>query len=181
MNTLDFILLAVVGISGFMAVLRGFLREVLGLVGWISAFILASRFSGELAHYLDHWIHQPDVLNMAAFLLIFLVVLLLFGVLGRLLRHLASQVGLTLTDRFFGLCFGLARGTLIVWIGVVLFQSFSLERESTAMLQGSLLFPYVIQAADWITQQQLPPEWVLTPSTGTTSPIQNVVIPPTHS
>lgn len=171
MNGVDYIVVAVVVFSGGMAVLRGFLREIVGLVGWGLAFVMASRFSGGLATYLAHWIPQPGLLHPLSFFLVFTSTLIFFSVLGRLLKHLAGQVGLSVTDRFLGLCFGLVRGLLILMIGVVLVRYFYQEVDAAplAMLDESFSYPYLVQGVEWITQQ-LPPDWVLTRETLTELP-----------
>ena len=174
LNELDYVFLVVVGLSGLMAVLRGFLSEIIGLLGWVSAFLAASRFSGTVSPYLDQWIHQPSITGPLAFGLIFIATLVLFGLLGKLLKHLAGQVGLSTSDRILGLGFGLVRGVFILMMGFVLFQSFFQGREPPEMVRQSQLSPYLTQGTDW-TMEHLPPGWALTRPTFTSTDIENMI------
>ena len=45
MNGLDYLLLAVAGISALMGLRRGLVSEVLSLAGWVVSFILARQFA----------------------------------------------------------------------------------------------------------------------------------------
>ena len=170
MSALDYGLLTVVLFSGFMAVLRGFVREMVGLIGWISAYMVAARFSNPLAGYLGHWIQHPAVVHALSVFILFILTLVLFFGFGRVLKLVVDQAGLSITDRFFGLCFGLTRGVLILMIGCLLFQYFYQEQQPPTWISSSLFYPYLIQGADEITQR-IPPEWVLTLPTMTPTPI----------
>ena len=49
MTSFDYIVLAVVGLSIFFSVMRGFVREALALIGWVAAFFVAKTYTLELA------------------------------------------------------------------------------------------------------------------------------------
>ncbi|MBF0584301.1 MAG: CvpA family protein [Magnetococcales bacterium] len=160
MNALDIFFLTVLGISGILAVLRGFLREVVGLLGWALAFVVASRFFGDLSIVLADWIHQAYLVKPIAFFLIFVSTLLAAGFLGQKLQTLADQSGLTVADRFMGLCFGLARGLLVLLIGFILFKNFYQGEQPVDLVAQSVFSPHLAQAADWMSKQ-FSPDWVM--------------------
>lgn len=160
MNELDYVLLGVVMVSALLAVGRGFVRELTGVLGWLSAFVVAARFAEPVAHYLGHVIAHEPTANRVAYFLIFASVLVLFGVIGQLLKHLFGQTGLSLVDRFMGFCFGLTRGILILMIGFLVMNHFFQEHTNRPIVAQSQISPYFIQGANW-TVQQLPPQWVL--------------------
>ncbi len=163
MNALDILFLLVLGISAIMAVMRGFLREVLGLMGWAMAFVVASRFFETLASGLTSWIHQTYLVKPIAFFLVFVVTLLAFGFLGERLRQLVSQAGLSVADRFMGLCFGLARGLLVLLIGFIAFRNFYQGEQPVELLAQSTLSPHLARGAEWMSQQ-FSHDWVLSQS-----------------
>lgn len=179
MNELDYVLLTVVGFSGLMAIMRGLLREVVGLLGWGMAFITASRFSEMMGQYLSHWVHEPRLLNPLAFFVVFASTLIFFSILGKLLKNLVGQVGLSMVDRFLGLCFGLARGVLILMIGLILFQRFQQDTKPSLLISQSLLSPYLVSGSDWMIQR-LPNDWVLTQSTVISTDIEQISISPNY-
>jgi membrane protein required for colicin V production len=176
MNTLDSLFLIVLAISGVLAVLRGFLREVLGLLGWALAFVVASRFFGELATLLNSWIHQAYLVKPIAFFLIFVTTLLLFGFFGQKVQVWVGQAGMSAADRFMGLCFGLARGVLILLIGVIAFTNFYQGEQPVELVAQSTFSPHLARGADWMSQQ-LSSEWVLSHSNAAQTGIKQMFTP----
>ena len=97
MNSLDWMLLAPLLVSGLLGVWRGVVREVMSVLAWVTGVLLAGRFAADLAHMLPL---SGDVLPHAlAWVLILLLVLILAGLLARLLKQLLSVAGLGLADR----------------------------------------------------------------------------------
>ena len=118
MNSLDWMLLAPLLVSGLLGVWRGVVREVMSVLAWVTGVVLAGRFAADLAHTLPL---SGDVLPHAmAWLLILLVVLMAAGLLARLLKQLLSVAGLGLADRLLGGVFGLVRGTMVLMLIVLL-------------------------------------------------------------
>lgn len=177
MNALDIFFVVILTISGLMAILRGFVREVIGLLGWALAFVTASRFFGTLAGVLAEWIYQPYLVKPIAFLLVFIPTLLAVGFLGQKVQMLINQAGLSVADRLMGLCFGLARGVLILLIGFILFKNFYQGAQPVELIAQSILSPHLAQGADMISQQ-FSSDWIL--SQTTTQPSLGRLRLPTH-
>lgn len=154
LNALDVVLLVVVVLSALFAVLRGFLREVVGLLGWLVGFAVASRFSVDVGE-LFVWV-RPTFQEPVGFFLIFSGVLFAFGFLGQLLKRWITPSDFSVVDRFFGLVFGLARGLLILMIAFSVMHRF--EKEMPALVKGSFLAPRIIQANSRIVPL-LPKAW----------------------
>ena len=173
---LDYGLLTIVIFSGFMAILRGFVREIVGLIGWISAYMVTARFSTQLAGYLEPWIQDPDIVHASSIFILFILTLLLFSVLGNILKLMTGQAGLSVMDRFFGFCFGLTRGVLILMIGFVLVHYFYQQKEPSTWISNSLFYPHLVQGTDWITQR-IPLEWVLAQPTNVPINLEQVSAP----
>jgi membrane protein required for colicin V production len=55
----------------------------------------------------------------AAYVLIFVGVLLVFAIAGMLISLMLKAVGLGLLDRLLGAAFGVLRGILVVWMAVL--------------------------------------------------------------
>ena len=118
MNSLDWMLLAPLLVSGLLGVWRGVVREVMSVLAWVTGVVLAGRFAADLAHSLPL---SGDVLPHAvAWVLILLAVLIAAGLLARLLKQLLSVAGLGLADRLLGGVFGLVRGTMVLMLIVLL-------------------------------------------------------------
>ena len=116
----DYAILAIIGISALISVLRGFVREALSLIGWIIAFWVALTFTQPVADLLVDRITVPSVRLAAAFFALFMGCLLVVGIVNFLAGKLIESTGLSGTDRMLGVVFGVARGAVVVCILVLL-------------------------------------------------------------
>ena len=117
---IDYAILAVVGISGILSLMRGFIREVLSLAGWVAAFWGALAFSGKAAPWLEAYVATPSTRLGIAFVAIFVGILLLSGIALRLVGLLVERTGMSGTDRTLGILFGVLRGIVVVGLLVLL-------------------------------------------------------------
>jgi membrane protein required for colicin V production len=120
MTSFDYIALAIVGLSIILSVMRGFLRELLAILGWAAAFIVAKTYSSELMPMMPVDIPTESFRVLASFLVLFLATLLVASLLAIAITTLIKSVGLGWLNRLLGAFFGLARGLLIVCIVVFL-------------------------------------------------------------
>lgn len=110
----DWTLLAVLALSVVVGLWRGLVFELMSLVGWVVAYVVAQLFSVQVAGHLP--IGTPgSALNLGAgFALTFMGTLIAWTLLARLLRLLIHATPLTLVDRSLGAAFGLARGAVLL-------------------------------------------------------------------
>ena len=124
----DYGVLTVLGVSLLLGALRGLMREMVSLVGWIAAFVLATAFSGIVAVHMPGSL-GPLISGLLSFMLIFIGVLVVSGLVGLVLSLLVRAVGLGFLDRLLGAAFGVARGVAIVLLAVLLAGLTPLPRE----------------------------------------------------
>lgn len=120
MAAFDFVVIAVVLISAVWGLARGVVREVLSLVGWVLAVVLAIVFGDDFARYLPEQIHGAGLRFLVAMLVVLLLVLLVAWLLGWLIARLLKAIGLGWLDRLFGFIFGLVRGLVVVLVFVLI-------------------------------------------------------------
>ncbi len=140
MTWFDYAVLAVLGISLLWSLFHGFVRELVSVAGWVAAFVLAMTFTQVLASMLPASL-GPFLAGLIAFLLIFVGVWLLSGMIGLILSKVARAAGLGWADRLLGALFGLVRGAIIVLVAVMLGGLTPLPREPfwrDAVLSGPL-------------------------------------------
>lgn len=113
---IDYILLGVLAFSGIISILRGFVREIMAILTWIVALWVAWHFYSVLAVLLTDYISKDTLRSPAAFLILFVVSMILGGLVNFLCGQLVDKTGLSGTDRILGLGFGLLRGVLVVGI-----------------------------------------------------------------
>lgn len=129
MTSFDYVFLTVIGISVLVSIMRGFIREVLSLAGWVIAFIIARTYCLELAQVLPEAIPGEPLRILAAFLILFLVTLLITSLVAIAVSLLFKHTGLNWLDRMLGAFFGLARGGLIVVVLVLVAGLTSLPQD----------------------------------------------------
>lgn len=120
----DFAILMVTGISCMLGLWRGFVREVLSLLAWVAAFLVARVYSEDLAPLVGGWIASEPMQNVFAFAVLFIVTLIVGAMVNHLVAKLIDISGLKLTDRLLGGVFGIARGVVILMAFVYFGASF---------------------------------------------------------
>lgn len=120
MTFFDYTILLIVGFSIVLSVMRGAVREVLALASWVAAFLVANTYGVWLAAQLPAAIPGEPLKLLAAFVILFLTMLLLMSLFAIALSELVKTVGLGTFDRGLGAIFGFARGVLIVMVLVLL-------------------------------------------------------------
>ena len=110
----DIALLAVFGLSVLIGLWRGFVFEIVSLLGWVVAFIIANTLGPLLAQFIPFGDVGSPVRLWVAYILVFVLVLLTCTLLARMLRALVSATPLSFVDRLLGGMFGLVRGALIL-------------------------------------------------------------------
>jgi membrane protein required for colicin V production len=154
MTGADWIMLFVILLSVIQAAMSGFFQEAFGIAGLVFGYVLAAwwypRPAAWLAAYLKPWLAE-----IAAFLVIFVVVLVLAGVIGRIAHWAVKKSGLNFLDRVLGGALGLLRGSLIV---AVLLLGMTAFTPTSKWLTGSTLAPYFLvvgRAAIWLAPAEL--------------------------
>jgi membrane protein required for colicin V production len=116
MTAFDYVVLVIVLASVALGVWRGVVGEIIALVAWVLAFLAAKWWGGEVAQSFFSGIVDPALRIVAAWVSIFIVVLVLMSLLRLAVRGLLKALGLSLSDRLLGFVFGAARGLIIVLV-----------------------------------------------------------------
>lgn len=130
MTLFDLAVIAIIGLSVLLSVIRGLVREVLALAAWVVAFFAANMLAASVAPWMPQALSTEELRLLAAFLCVFFGVLIAMSVLAMLASRLVKNAGLGLEDRLLGAAFGLARGLLVVMILVLLAGLTSLPRQA---------------------------------------------------
>ncbi len=152
----DIALLAVLGLSVLIGMWRGFAFEIVSLLGWVAAFVIANALGPLVADYIPLGNPGSPARLWAAYILVFVVVLLTCALLARLLRALISATPLSVVDRLLGGVFGFVRGAMIL---VVVGMLVSLSPYSTSATwknsHGSLWLGMALEGLKPVLPQSL--------------------------
>ena len=146
-TSVDWAIVAIIGVSALISIKRGFVKEALSLVVWIVAGVVAWLFGGAVAQHLTNFIDIPSARVIAACALLFVATLLVGGLVSFLIGELIRVTGLSGTDRFLGMFFGAARGALLVVVLVGLLSLAPVQQD--IWWQQSTLLPHFLMVADW--------------------------------
>ena len=113
MNWLDIIILVILAVTAVGGFLKGLIKTVFSLVGLIVGIILAGRFYILLADRLT-FISSEDIARIVAFILIFLIVLIIAALLGFFFTRLFSAILLGWLNRLGGAAFGVILGSIFI-------------------------------------------------------------------
>jgi membrane protein required for colicin V production len=142
MNGADYFVLCILLVSVGIGVVRGFVREAIGLVAWVLAIWLAWHHSEFLYPWLGGHLQTPEMKAWAARAIVFTLVVLLGDLIGFIAARIAHKAaGLSLVDRFLGFVFGLVRGVVIVGLLALLCVRLGLDQEP--WWQAAKLHTYV--------------------------------------
>lgn len=120
MTGFDFAVIAILLVSLLFGLWRGLLYEVLSLLGWPLAFMLSNMYAEGFAQHipipvLSHVEGKYEMLRTTgAYALVFIAVLIGWGVLVWGLSRLLRAIGLGRLDKTLGGLFGVLRGVLVV-------------------------------------------------------------------
>lgn len=112
MTLFDYLVLFILITSIIISTMRGLLKEILSLAGWIIAFLVANAYGVMLAELIPF--ASQAVRLITAFISLFIGVRLLMWFLIMAVDSIITASGLKLADRSLGSLFGFARGCVIV-------------------------------------------------------------------
>jgi membrane protein required for colicin V production len=114
MQWVDLILAGILALSVVVGLVRGFVFEVLSLLGWFVAYFAAQWLAPDVAPHIPVGNPGSGVNHAAAFAAVFIAALLVWALGSRLLRLLIHATPLSVPDRLLGATFGLLRGLVLL-------------------------------------------------------------------
>ncbi|MBI4276077.1 MAG: CvpA family protein [Rhizobiales bacterium] len=131
---LDIILLAVMLVSAMLAMIRGFMREILSIAAWVTAAIATLYLYSRLLPVAKGYFNNDIIAAAAVIGGVFLGTLLLVSIITVRISDMILDSRIGALDRTLGFLFGLGRGLIIVVVAFLFF--------------------------DWLVPQKTQPEWV---------------------
>ncbi|MGE0564672.1 MAG: CvpA family protein [Pseudolabrys sp.] len=131
---LDILLLVVMLVSGLLAMIRGFMREILSIAAWGIAALVTLYSYARLLPTVKQYINSDIAAAGVTVVGIFLVTLLFVSVITVRLSDMILDSRIGALDRTLGFLFGLGRGLIIVVVAFVFFA--------------------------WLVPDQRQPEWI---------------------
>ena len=147
MNWVDVLLLVVVGFSVVAGFSSGFARVGVGFVATILGILCGFWFYGIPAQYVLDYVSSRTIANLIGFFVVFIGIVLIGAVVGRVLARFFKWIGLSWFDRLLGGAFGLVRGVLIAIALVTVLVAFAPSPPPRSIVESKAM-PYVLDASN---------------------------------
>lgn len=151
----DIVIVSITVLLGLKGLMRGFIKEVFGLVGIIGGIFVASRIAGEVGKAIAPVLalENQATINLIGFVLGLVGFWAVIYVLGIILSRIFSASGLGIFDRILGFFFGSAKIFLIfsvITYGVYQLQSFKdlLDKK----IGNAVTFPFLVKTGGFIVK-----------------------------
>ena len=102
MTSFDYTIFVIIGISIVVSMMRGAVRELLAIAGWLIAIYIVKTYATQLIPLLPADIPTESLKILAAYIITFLGVLLIASLLTIALSTLIKKIGLNWLNRGVG-------------------------------------------------------------------------------
>ena len=171
MTWIDAAALLIVVLSAVFSMVRGFVREVLGVFAWVGAAFAALRFYPLVQPYVNSVLQMKYLVVYTSMGVVFLITLIVLSLVSALIGGFVRESALSGLDRSLGLVFGAVRGALIICLAYIALSVGVDQAQWPGPLVHARVLPWARDGAVALVSY-LPPEYrpKVAPLPGTTAP-----------
>ncbi len=159
LHTFDLVVAGVIVLSGILAFMHGFVREVLSIATWIGAAAIAFAGYPMAREVAGAYIPSPLIADIAAGALLFVGAFLILAIVTRAIGRAVEQAdAVGPINRSLGLLFGLFRGALFATAAYLAFAWTVPERDHPNWIAEAKATPILKESAA-LLEQALPEAW----------------------
>src|SRR5712672_1823129 len=147
---LDMILIGVILISAVLAMIRGFMREILSIAAWVLAALATLYSYGKLLPWAKSYVNNDIVATGAVVAGTFLLTLLVVSVVTVRFSDMVLDSRVGALDRTLGFVFGLARGLIIVVVAFLFFVWLVPAKTQPAWVANAKSKVVLQSTGDWL-------------------------------
>ncbi|QQO21492.1 CvpA family protein [Bradyrhizobium diazoefficiens] len=147
---LDLILLGVMLISGLLAMVRGFMREILSIAAWGAAAIVTLYSFSKLLPTAKTYFSNDTVASVVVIAGVFVGTLIVVSVITVRISDMILDSRIGALDRTLGFLFGLARGLLIVVVAFLFFTWLVPDKQRPDWVTGAKSRVVLQGTGDWL-------------------------------
>ena len=150
---LDVVLIVVMLVSALLAMVRGFMREVLSITAWVLAAVATLYSYSRLLPFAKQYFNNDIVAAVAVVGGVFLITLLVVSVVTIRISDMVLDSRVGALDRTLGFLFGLARGLIIVVVAYMFFDWLVPDRSKPDWVLHAKSRVVLSSTGDWLKQQ----------------------------
>jgi membrane protein required for colicin V production len=147
---LDIVLIAVMLVSGLLAMIRGFMREVLSIAAWILAAGVTLYAYNKLLPAATAYFNSDLIAKAAVIGGVFLLTLLVVSVVTVRISDMVLDSRVGALDRTLGFLFGLGRGLIIVVVAYGFFDWLVPAKSQPTWVTDAKSKVFLANTADWL-------------------------------
>ncbi|OYY58022.1 MAG: colicin V synthesis protein, partial [Rhizobiales bacterium 35-66-30] len=147
---LDLIVISVMLLSGLLAMVRGFLREVFSIVSWLAAAGVTLFFYPQLLPITKQYVSQDAVALAVTVGILFLGTLLIVSIISARISDAVLDSRIGALDRTLGFAFGLARGLLVMVVAFLFFNWLVPDKSQPPWVLNAKSRPVLQNTGDWL-------------------------------
>jgi membrane protein required for colicin V production len=147
---LDIVLIVVMLVSGLLAMVRGFMREILSITAWILAAGATLYSYSKLLPLAKQYFNNDIVAAVAVVGGVFLITLLIVSVITVRISDMVLDSRVGALDRTLGFLFGLARGLIIVVVAYQFFTWLVPDRSQPEWVKGAKSRVVLASTGQWL-------------------------------
>jgi membrane protein required for colicin V production len=146
-NSVDIAVILLLLISGVIALMRGFVYEVLAMAGWVLAAFCAFWGLPQIRPFIAPHISNATVADVVGGLAIFLTVLLISSFITHSIAKQVRKSAVSAVDRSLGFAFGLLRGLVLASLCYIMVDSFFSPGEPPEVIASAKTRPLLAAGA----------------------------------
>ncbi len=148
---LDLVLLAVMLISGLLAMVRGFMREILSIASWGAAALVTLYSYQKLLPTAKAYFNNSDTIASVAVIAgVFIGTLIVVSIITIRISDMILDSRIGALDRTMGFLFGLARGLLIVVVAFLFFAWLVPAKQRPDWVSSAKSLTMLQSTGDWL-------------------------------
>jgi membrane protein required for colicin V production len=147
---LDIVLIVVMLVSGLLAMVRGFMREVLSIAAWVLAAGTTLYAYKKLVPAATTYFNSSLIAKASVIGGVFLVTLIVVSVFTVRISDMVLDSRVGALDRTLGFLFGLGRGLIIVVVAFGFFDWLVPAKSQPTWVTGAKSKVFLANAADWL-------------------------------
>lgn len=150
MNLLDISILIVLAVGFVFGWRKGFIMTFFTFVSFAVGLYFAFHFSDKIAHYFMADKHEGILVAFLSFVIVFIALVVLIRVVGRLFEKLIEFVWLSVFNKMFGGVFGVLKWGLLASCALLFLQPLDPENKwvPKETKENSVLYPIAIIYAE---------------------------------
>ena len=155
-SLLDLVSIALILFLGIKGILRGFVKEVFGLIGIIGGIFIASKYAQLAGEYADAnflTLQNKSSIYLIGFIAVFILFWIVATFAGSILGKLVNSSGLGIVDKILGFIVGGAKIFLIFSVIIYVLSSIGIFKSSlNSIFEGSIMYPIFKEMGSKIVQ-----------------------------